>query len=191
MKGMEGPESQQITQLLQDWREGKKTALDQLTPLVYKELRKLAVSYLRRDRPDHTLQPTALIHEAYIRMVNQDLPDWKSRTHFFGVAANLMRQILVDHARKHHAAKRGAGSKKVTLEDALVFSEEKGSELLLLDEALTQLAVVDPRKARVIELRYFAGLSVNETAEALGISVATTGRDLRMAEAWLRRELTK
>ena len=191
MKGMEGPESQQITQLLQDWREGKKTALDQLTPLVYKELRKLAVTYLRRDRPDHTLQPTALIHEAYIRMVNQDLPDWKSRTHFFGVAANLMRQILVDHARKHHAAKRGAGSKKVTLEDALVFSEEKGSELLLLDEALTQLAVVDPRKARVIELRYFAGLSVNETAEALGISVATTGRDLRMAEAWLRRELTK
>lgn len=188
---MEGPESQQITQLLQDWREGKKTALDQLTPLVYKELRKLAVAYLRRDRPDHTLQPTALIHEAYIRLVNQDLPDWKSRTHFFGVAANLMRQILVDHARKHYAAKRGAGLKKVTLEDALVFSEEKGSELLLLDEALTQLAVVDPRKARVIELRYFAGLSVNETAEALGISVATTGRDLRMAEAWLRRELTK
>src|SRR5262245_47390502 len=124
-------------------------------------------------------------------MVNQDLPDWKSRTHFFGVAANLMRQILVDHARKHHAAKRGAGLRKVTLEESVIYSEEKGSNLLLLDEALTQLAAVDARKARVIELRYFGGLSVNETAEALGISVATTGRDLRMAEAWLRRELSK
>jgi len=191
MTVMEGTPSNDITRLLLDWRSGKKAALDELTPLVYQELRKLAVSYLRRDRSDHTLQPTALIHEAYIRMVNQDLPDWKSRTHFFGVASNLMRQILVDHARKHHAAKRGAGLKKVTLEEAVIYSNEKASNLLQLDDALTRLAEFDERKARVIELRYFGGLKVEETAEALGISVATAGRDLRMAEAWLRRELSK
>jgi RNA polymerase sigma factor (TIGR02999 family) len=162
-----------------------------LTPLVYGELHQLAVSYLRRDRSGHTLQPTALIHEAYLRMVNQNLPDWKSRTHFYGVAAHLMRQILVDHARKHHAVKRGAGSKKVSLEEAVIFSQEKSSDLLMLDDALTRLAELDPRKADVIEMRYFAGLSVPETAEALRISVATVGRDLRMAEAWLRRELSR
>jgi RNA polymerase sigma-70 factor, ECF subfamily len=179
-----------ITRLLHDWRGGKKAALDELTPLVYQELHRLAASYLRRDRPDHTLQPTALIHEAYMRMVSQDMPDWKSRTHFFGVAAHLMRQILVDHARKYHAAKRGEGKKKVALEDAVIFSEEKSTDLMLLDDALTKLSGVDPRKCEVLEMRYFGGLSVQETAEALGISVATVGRDLRMAEAWLRRELS-
>jgi RNA polymerase sigma-70 factor (ECF subfamily) len=124
-------------------------------------------------------------------MVGQDMPEWKSRTHFFGIAAHLMRQILVDHARKQSAAKRGAGNKKISLDEAVVFSEEKSSNLLHLDEALTRLSAMDQRKAQVIEMRYFAGLSVQETSEALQISVATVGRDLRMAEAWLRRELTK
>jgi RNA polymerase sigma factor (TIGR02999 family) len=187
----EGTNSQEITRLLLDWRSGKKAALDRLTPLVYQELRQIAVGHLRRDRSDHTLQPTALIHEAYLRMVGQDMPEWKSRTHFFGIAAHLMRQILVDHARKQGAAKRGAGNKKISLDEAVVFSEEKSSNLLHLDEALTRLSALDQRKAQVIEMRYFAGLSVQETSEALQISVATVGRDLRMAEAWLRRELTK
>lgn len=181
---------QEITQLLLDWKNGKKAALDRLTPLVYQELHKLAVSYIRRDRPGHTLQPTALIHEAYIRLVGQDMPEWNSRTHFFGVAAHLMRQILVDHARKHKAAKRGAAHKKVPIEEAVIFSEEKASDLLDLDDALTKLAALDKRKSKVIEMRYFAGLSVQEMSETLGISVATVGRDLRLAEAWLHRELS-
>lgn len=179
-----------ITQLLVTWSTGRdKSALDQITPLVYRELRKLADSYLRRERSDHTLQPTALIHEAYMRMVDQSLPEWRSRAHFFGVAAQLMRQILCDHARAKQAAKRGGGDKKVVLLEAVNYSDERSAELVALDDALKDLATLDERKAKVVELRYFGGLSIAETAEALDISVATVGRELRFAEAWLHKAL--
>ncbi|MBL8232917.1 MAG: sigma-70 family RNA polymerase sigma factor [Bryobacterales bacterium] len=179
-----------ITQLLAHWSTGKdKHALDELTPLVYRELRKLADSYLRRERAGHTLQPTALIHEAYMRMVDQRLPEWRSRAHFYGVAAQLMRQILCDHARAKRAAKRGGDDKKVVLLEAVNYSDERPDEMVALDDALKDLAKLDGRKARVVELRYFGGLSVAETAEVLGVSVATVGRELRFAEAWLHKAL--
>jgi RNA polymerase sigma-70 factor, ECF subfamily len=178
-----------VTQLLVDWQKGNKEALDQLIPLVYRELRKLAVHYLRQERKSHTLQPTWLIHEAYLRMVQHDVPEFKNRVHFFGVAANLMRQILVDHARKQRASKRGGGATKISLSDAEIASNEKIMDVIAVDDALNALAKVDQRKCRAIELRYFGGLSVEETAEVLNISVATLTRDLRMAEAWLRREI--
>ena len=181
--------SKHITELLLDLSRGNKAALDQLTPLVYQELRQLANSYLRRERSDHTLQPTALIHEAYLRLIDQSMPEWQSRAHFFGVAAQLMRQILVDHARGHKAAKRGGGGKKVTLDEAVIFSEERAADLVALDDALNELAKFDERKCRVIELRFFGGLSIEETAQALSISVATVGRELRLAEAWLHRQM--
>jgi len=161
-----------------------------LMPVVYRELRKLAGSYLRGERPDHTLQPTALIHEAYLRLVDQSFPQWRNRTHFYGVAAQLMRQILVEHARGQAAAKRGGGAQKLSLEDATIFSRERAADLVALDDALTALAAFDARKCRVIELRFFGGLSVEETAEALGISVATVGRELRLAQAWLHRQMS-
>lgn len=174
-----------------DWSRGNKAALDQLMPVVYQELRKIARGYLRGERSDHTLQPTALIHEAYLRLINQNLPEWQSRTHFYGVAAQMMRQILVEHARGHAAAKRGGGGQKLSLDDATIFSRERASDLVALDDALNNLAAFDARKCRVIELRFFGGLSVEETAEALGISVATVGREVRLAQAWLHREMTK
>jgi RNA polymerase sigma factor (TIGR02999 family) len=173
------------------WANGTKEALDLLTPLVYSELHKLAESYLRRERDAATLQPTALVHEAYLRLVAQDLPDWQSRAHFFGVAAHLMRQILVDNARKHRSEKRGGGSAKVPLEEAISMSPEHPAAIIALDDALHGLAAVDERKCRVIELRFFGGLSVEETAQALGISVATVGREQRLAEAWLHREMSR
>jgi RNA polymerase sigma factor (TIGR02999 family) len=185
------PDRQEVTQLLLDWRNGNKEALDRLLPLVYDQLHKLAVNRLRQERPGHTLQPTALIHEAYLRLIKSDLPDWKSRTHFFGVSAHIMRQILVDNARKHHAGKRGGGNKKVTLDEAVICSQERAPDLIALDGALQSLEKLSARKCQVIELRYFAGLSIEETAEALNISVATVGRDLRMAEAWLKREMAR
>ncbi len=184
------PEKEHVTRLLSDWKSGSKEALDLLTPLVYDELRGLAARYLRNERNAATLAPTALIHEAYLRLVAQELPDFESRSHFFGVAAQLMRQILVDHARKHRAAKRGSGAAKVQLEEALSFAPERGGDLLALDDALSDLAKLDGRKARVIELRFFGGLSVEETAQVLGISVATVGREQRFAEAWLHTQLT-
>ena len=180
-----------MTQLLIDWGNGNKEALDKLTPIVYSELHKLAESYLRRERNAATLQPTALVHEAYIRLVAQDLPDWQSRAHFFGVAAQLMRQILVDNARKHRSEKRGGGAAKVPLTEALSFTPERSSDVIALDDALTALAAVDERKCKIIELRFFGGLSVEETAQALGISVATIGREQRLAEAWLHREMSR
>ncbi len=179
-----------VTQLLRKWNEGDRAALDQLMPVVYRELRKLANSYLRDERPDHTLQPTALINEAYLRLVKQDFPEWQSRKHFYGVAAQLMRQILVEHARTRAAAKRGAGAHKLSFDEAPVFSQEQAADLVALDDALTALAKFDGRKARVVELRYFGGLSVEEVADALDISVATVGREMRMAQAWLRREMS-
>lgn len=180
-----------ITGLLVNWSKDRdKNALDQITPLVYRELRRLADSYLRRERDDHTLQPTALIHEAYMRMVDQNLPEWRSRSHFFGVAAQIMRQILCDHARSKNAAKRGGGEKKAPLLDAFDYSDERAAELVALDDALKDLAKFDERKAKIVELRYFGGLTVAETAEALDLSVATVGRELRFAEAWLLKALT-
>jgi len=183
--------SENITRLLMDWTESHdEAALEQLTPVVYGELRKLANSYLRRERSDHTLQPTALIHEAYLRLVDQNVPHWKNRSHFFGVAAQLMRQILVDHARARTAVKRGGGEVKLSLDAGMQYSEERSEELVALDDALRDLAKLDERKSKVVELRYFGGLSVEETAEALGISVATVGRELRFAEAWLHKLMT-
>jgi RNA polymerase sigma factor (TIGR02999 family) len=187
---MSAPQVNQVTRLLVDWQRGNKAALDDLMPLVYHELRKLAASYLKDERRNHTLQPTALIHEAYLRMVNQDLPEWQNRAHFFGVAARLMRQILVDHARTRRASKRGGEQPKVSLEDAPpVFTSEDAASLLMLDEALTKLASFDERKSRVLEMRAFGGMTVEDTARALGVSEPTVKRDMRLAQAWLRREL--
>ena len=181
----------QVTQLLRDLRHGNPQAIDALIPIVYGELRRLAAHYLRDERAALTLQPTALVNEAYVRLVSQDMPDWEGRKHFFGVAAHLMRQILVDHARKHRSQKRGSGVAPVALEDTIVFAPQKSDDILARDEALTRLAKEDARKARVIELRFFGGLSADETARALDISLATVGREQRMAEAWLHRELTR
>ena len=177
-----------VTQLLYECSLGNKTALDALTPIVYNELRKIAASQLRRERSDHTLSPTALIHEAYLRLIEQDQPQWQSRSHFCGVAGYLMRQILVQHARARNAAKRGGGL-KVTLNEALAQSPDAGFEVIALNDALEALAKLDERKARIVELRYFGGLSVEEIAQALDISVATVGREMRYAQAWLAREL--
>lgn len=188
---MATPPTPDITRLLVDWSEGRREALDQLMPAIYQELHKIAGSYLRRERAEHTLQPTALIHEAYLRLVGQNVPSFKSRTHFYGVAAHVMRQILVEHARARGAAKRGAGGRKVSLDDVTLFSAERTADLVALDDALTTLAGFDERKCKVIELRFFAGLSLDDTADALGVSVATIGRELRLAQAWLQRELDR
>jgi len=179
----------EITQLLLRWSSGDQAALNQLMPIVYDELYKLAHGYLRRERPDHTLQPTALINEAYLRLVKQDFPEWQSRRHFYGVAAQLMRQILVDYARGRAADKRGGGWQILSLDDSLTFSDEKAAEFVAFDDALLALAKFDWRKVRIIELRYFGGLSLEETAAELGISITTIGDEMRLARAWLRREL--
>jgi RNA polymerase sigma factor (TIGR02999 family) len=184
-------ESAQVTLLLLDVKKGNPGALDRLVPVVYAELHRLAARYLRDEHAAATLQPTALVHEAYMRLVAQDLPDWECRSHFFGVAAHLMRQILVDHARRHRSRKRGGGAAPVTLNEAFALAQVKSSNILALDDALTALAAVDERKCRVIELRYFGGLTVQETATALGVSIGTIGREQRLAEAWLHRELTQ
>jgi RNA polymerase sigma factor (TIGR02999 family) len=178
-----------ITSLLRRWSEGDRAALDQLTPLVYDQLRLLAASYLRNERSDHTLQPTALIHEAYLRLIDQH-QTFSSRKHFYGVAAHLMRIILVDHARTNAAAKRGGGN-KIPLDDIQIAAASRSADLLALDEALERLWAFDERKSRAVELRYFAGTSIEETAELLDISVATVRRELRLGENWLWRELTK
>jgi RNA polymerase sigma factor (TIGR02999 family) len=182
------PETLSLTKLLRQGRQGDQTATDLAMPLVYQELRRLAGSYLR-GQPGNTLQPTALVHEAYLRLVDRASADWRDRAHFFRLAATIMRQILVDHARTKAAAKRGGGSGRVDFKDTLNYSDDKAGDLVALDDALRDLAEFDGRKARIIELRYFGGLSLEETAEALGVSVATVGRETRYAEAWLRREL--
>jgi|SRR5215469_9201952 len=181
----------QVTQLLLDWKNGDARAVEMLTPIVYEELRRLAQRYLRDEHAANTLQPTALVHEAYLRLVAQDLPDWQCRSHFFGVAAHLMRQILVDHARRHCSDKRGGGVPAVRLDEVPAFAPGKSNDVVALDDALKALAAIDERKCRVIELRYFSGCSVEETARALNLSVATVGREQRMAEAWLHRELSR
>lgn len=166
------------------------THIDDLLPHVYQELRRIAIGYLRSQRPDHTLQPTALLNEAYIRLAASDERQWNNRTHFFATAAAIMRNILVDHARARQAEKRGGGATLISLDSAHEAAAGKPADLIALDDALRALAAEDERKARVLELRYFAGLSVEETAEALGLSVATVGREARFATAWLRRELS-
>jgi RNA polymerase sigma-70 factor, ECF subfamily len=184
---MSDPDTHEVTRLLADWAKGNEQALDDLTPLVYQELRRLAASYLRKERQGHTLQPTALVHEAYLRLVDQTNPSLQNRSHFYGVAARLMRQILVDHARRKLAGKR-AGI-KVSLEEAVSFEQERGRDLVALDIGLNALEKLDPRKCKAIELRYFGGLPMEEIARALDVSPVTVRRDLRMAEAWLRNEM--
>ena len=181
----------QVTLLLLGVKNGNGEALDQLIPIVYDELRRLAVHYLRDERAAATLQPTALVHEAYMRLVAQDMPEWECRSHFYGVAAHLMRQILVDHARRQRIQKRGGGISPVGLDEVIAFAPGRSDDVVALDEALTSLAAVDERKCRVIELRFFAGLSVDETARALNVSVGTIGREQRLAEAWLHRALSQ
>src|SRR5271166_2128266 len=164
-------DTHEVTRLLADWAEGNKHALDDLTPLVYRELRQLAASYLRRERQGHTLQPTALVHEAYLRLVDQTSPSWQNRSHFYGVAARLMRQILVDHARRKQAGKRRG--RKVSLDEAVSFQQERSRDLLALDSGLTALEKLDPRKCKAVEMRYFGGLSMEEIGQALETSEAT------------------
>lgn len=179
-----------ITKLLVDWGKGSKLALDGLMPLVYDELHRIASRYLRRERQGHTLQTTALINEAYLRIVDQNRVNWQSRAHFFGVAAQMMRRILVDHARSHLYAKRGGGAQKLTLDEAIATPQERDLDLVALDDALTTLAQIDPQQSRIIELRFFGGLTIEETAEVLGISPATVKRDWNMAKAWLFGEIS-
>ena len=177
-----------VTMLLRDWRGGDQQAVDELLPLVYRELHKLAASYMRGERPGHTLRPTDLVNEAYLRLADGGQPEWSDRTHFFAIAARTMRQILVDHARKRSAAKRGAGERPVTFDDALA-SGERPEELVALDDALEALAKMDERKARAIELHYFGGLTHDEIANVLDVHINTVGRDLKLAEAWIHRHL--
>ena len=177
----------EVTRLLAEWGGGDEQALSRLIPLVYGELRRLAAAYLRGEREGHTLQPTALVHEAYVRLVEHPSPDWQSRSHFYGVAARVMRQILVDYARRKLAKKRAGVP--VSLQQALSFHEEGNGDLVALDAALTDLERFDARKCQAIELRYFAGLSMDEIAQALNLSVQTVRRDLRMAEAWLNNAM--
>ena len=178
-----------VTQLLENWSNGDREALEKLMPLVYDELHRLAQLYLRRERSDHTLQSTALVHEAYLRMVDQKNVRWQNRAHFFGVAAQSIRHILVDHARSHLAAKRGAGAAKLSLDEAIGVPEKREVDLLALDRALEGLAALDPQQGRIVELRFFGGLSIEETAEVLHISSATVKRDWVMAKAWLYQNL--
>jgi RNA polymerase sigma factor (TIGR02999 family) len=183
--------SKQVSELLASWNSGNANAREALMPLVYDELRKLAASHLRRERNDHTLQPTALVHEVYLRLAEQKSVQWQDRSHFFGVTAQLMRRILVDHARSHLADKRGSGLPKVSLNEAIALSRERPAELLALDESLTQLASTDLQQSRIVELRVFAGLTIEQTAEVMGISPATVKRDWNLAKAWLLREIEK
>jgi len=181
-----------ITELLRAWGDGKAEAMDELLPLVYDDLRRRAAGYLRQERPDHTLQTTALVHEAYLKLVDQRQVDWKNRDHFFAIAAQAMRRILVDHAKSRHRAKRGGEAEDVRLEDELLAAADaNGIDIAALDEALSRLAAFDPQQEKLVELRYFAGLSLDETAKALDISRATAAREWQVAKAWLYRELTR
>jgi RNA polymerase sigma factor (TIGR02999 family) len=183
-------QSEGITQLLVDWGKGDQAALEKLMPLVYDELRRLASNYLRRERATHTLQPTALVNEAYLKLVDQRNAKWQNRAHFFGISAQLMRRILVDHARQHQAAKRGGSNQqRLSITSAERVAKQPEVDLLALNEALEELTQMDPQQAQIVELKFFGGLSIDETAEVLGISHATVERDWKMARAWLRRQL--
>jgi len=185
------PTSPNITKLLLEWRAGDAKALDRLMPLVYHELRRMADYYLRNERPGHTLQPSALVNEAYLRLVDHEGIDWQNRAHFFGVAAQAMRRILVDHARSRNYQKRGGAAQRVSLDEAATLSADRAGELIALDEALSELEKIDPRKSRIVEIRYFGGFSIEETAALLDVSTATVSRDWETAKAWLLRELSK
>ena len=185
------PARHQITELLAEWREGNQSALDELYPLVYDELHRLARRYMSRERKDHTLQTTALINEAYVRLVDQKNVNWANRSHFFAISAQIMRRILIDHARRHAYAKRGGGAQQVSLEEVAAITPGQGRELLRLDEALKSLAERDPRRSQVVELRYFGGLNNEEIAGVLHVSENTVTRDWNMARAWLYQQLTE
>ena len=188
---MKSPARHQITELLAEWREGNQSALDELYPLVYDELHRLARRYMSRERKDHTLQTTALINEAYVRMVDQKNVNWANRSHFFAISAQIMRRILIDHARRHAYAKRGGGAQQVSLEEVAAIAPNRGRELVRLDEALKTLAERDPRRCQVVELRYFGGLNNEEIAGVLHVSENTVTRDWNMARAWLYQQLTE
>ncbi len=175
----------EVTRLLLDWGSGDQAALERLMPLVDRELHRLAHRYIRRERPDHTLQTTALVNEAYLRLVDQRNVHWKNRAHFYALSAQLMRRILVDHARKRKYAKRGGETHKISLDEAMTVSNERTKDLVALDDALTKLAAIDPRKSKLVELRFFGGLSVEETAEVLSVSIITVNREWKLAKAWL------
>ena len=181
--------SERVNKLLLNWGQGDQAAREALIPLVYDELRRLARRYLRRERPDHTLQSAALVNEAYLRLIRQDQPQWQNRAHFFGVAAQLMRHILVDHARNRTAAKRGAGAPRLTLDPEIALPQQRDVDLVALDDALNQLAAMDQQQSRVVELRFFGGLSIEETSVVLGVSPATVKREWATARAWLQREM--
>jgi RNA polymerase sigma factor (TIGR02999 family) len=180
-----------VTRLLVQWSGGDESALENLMPLVYSELHRLAAIYLSRERPGHTLQSTALVHEAFLRLVDQNSVQWQNRAHFYGVAAQMIRRILVDHARAHLTAKRGSGALKLSIEDALNEPKRQDLDIVALDDALTSLGQFDPQQCHVVELRFFSGLSIEETAEALRISPATVKRDWNAAKAWLYREIVR
>ncbi len=188
---VQGNSSTQVTQLLGRWRSGDREALDALVPLVYDELKRIAQRYLRNERHGHTLQSTALVHEAYVRLTNQQLPQWQNRAHFFAVAAQLMRQILVDHARAHRADKRGGGACKLTMKEAEQSPQKVDVDVIALDDALKTLSELDVQQGKVVELKFFGGLSIEETAEVLGVSASTVKRDWITARAWLHRELDR
>lgn len=182
--------SHEVTKLLKDWGIGDESAPEKLMPLVYDELRRLAHQYMRRERPGHTLQTSALVHEAYVRLVDQSKIQWESRAHFFGIAARLMRQILVDQARRRNFAKRGGGAIHVSLNEATLVAQEQSASVVALDDALKTLEQMDPRKSRIVELRFFGGMSIEETAEALKVSPGTVMREWAFARAWLRNQMS-
>ena len=186
-------QARQITQMLREWSGGNREVLEDLMPLVYDELHKQAARFLNRERRDHTLQATALIHETYLKLIDQREVNWESRTHFFAISANMMRRILVDYARQKHREKRGGDMVKLPLEEAalVVVGKERSIDLMALDEALTRLEEIDEQQARIVELRYFSGLSLEETAETLKVSRTTVANDWSIAKAWLHRELTR
>jgi RNA polymerase sigma factor (TIGR02999 family) len=188
---MTPPSEKEVTRLLVAWSNGDQAALEQLTPLVYSELHRLAHRYLGRERKGHTLQTTALVHEAYLRLIDQKEVRWQNRAHFFAIAAQMMRRILVDYARSRNVARRGGGAQQVSLDEAMEVSDERASDVIALDEALKGLSELDQRKSRIIELRFFGGLSIEETAEVLGVSPGTVMRDWTFAKAWLQREINR
>jgi RNA polymerase sigma-70 factor, ECF subfamily len=188
---MISPSPNEVTERLIAWGAGDRAAFDQLLPIVYKELRRMAGNYLRQENPGHTLQPTALVHEAWLRLIDQTRVDWRNRAQFFGVAAQMMRRILVDHAKAKHREKRGGDAVKLSLDDAINISQERAADLLALDDALDELRLIDGRKSRVVELRYFGGFGVEETAQILEVSSETVMRDWKMAKAWLYQQIRR
>jgi len=187
---MDGQDQSGVTQLLIAWSDGRRDALDQLVPLVYDDLRRLAAGYMGHETPGHSLQPTALVHEAYVRLVDQRRVQWRNRAHFFGVAASMMRRILVDYARKRRADKRGGAAERVTLTADIAAPEQNDLDVLTLHESLERLAAFDPQQERIVELRYFGGLTIEETAEVVGVSTATVAREWTIAKAWLRADMS-